>query len=128
MKILLMKHKILSWNMRGLNEEKKRLRVRRLLRQCKVDIVCLQEKKLEMITHGLVQSLWRCPYVEWSYVASFGASGGILLMWDRRVVSKVDVCQSNFVAACSFRNVNNGMEWAFVGVYGPNKDAHRRQM
>jgi hypothetical protein len=128
MKILLMKHKILSWNVRGLNEEKKRLRVRRLLSQWKVDIVCLQETKLEMITHGLVQSLWRCPYVEWSFVASFGASGEILLMWDGRAVLKVDVCQGNFVAACSFRNVDDGMEWAFAGVYGLNRDAHRRQM
>jgi endonuclease/exonuclease/phosphatase family metal-dependent hydrolase len=128
MTILLMKHKIVTWNVRGLNKEKKRLRVRRLLRQWKVDIVCLQETKLEMVTHGLVQSLWSCPYVEWSYVASHGASGGILLMWDRRVVSKVDVCQGSFVAACSFRNVDDGMEWAFAGVYGPNMDAHRRQL
>jgi exonuclease III len=105
-----MKHKILSRNVRGLNEGKKRMRVRRLLSQWKVDIVCLQETKLELITHGLVQSLWRCPYVEWSYVASNGALGGILLMWDRRAVSKVEVCQGNFVAACSFRNVDDGME------------------
>jgi hypothetical protein len=107
---------------------KKRLRVRRLLSQWKVDIVCLQETKLEMITNDLVQSLWSCPYVEWSYVASIGALGGILLMWDRRVVSKVEVCQGNFMAACSFRNVDDGMEWAFAGVYGPNRDAHRRQL
>jgi hypothetical protein len=111
-----------------LNEGKKHLRVRRLLSQWKVNIVCLQETKLEMITPSLVQSLWRCPYVEWSHVPSIGASGGILLMWDRRVVSKVDVCQGNFVAACSFRNVDDGMEWAFAGVYGPNRDSHRRQL
>jgi hypothetical protein len=128
MQIFLMKHKILTWNVRGLNEGKKRLRVRRLLSQWKVDIVCLQETKLELITQGLVQSIWRCPYVEWSYVASKGASGGILLMWDRRVVSKVDACQGNYVAACSFRNVDDGMEWAFAGVYGPTRDALRRLM
>jgi endonuclease/exonuclease/phosphatase family metal-dependent hydrolase len=128
MQILLMKHKILTWNVRGLNEEKKRLRVRRLLSQWKVDIVCLQETKLELITQGLVQSIWRCPYVEWSYVASKGAAGGILLMWDRRVVSKVDAYQGNYVAACSFRNVDDGMEWAFAGVYGPTRDTLRRLM
>jgi hypothetical protein len=61
-------------------------------------------------------------------VASVGASSGILLMWDRTVVSKMDVCQGNFVAACSFRNVDDGMEWAFAGVYGPNRDANRRQL
>jgi hypothetical protein len=128
MMIFLMKHKIMSWNVRGLNEVKKRLRVRRLLSQWKADIVCFQETKLEVITHDLVLSLWRCPYVEWTYVASVGASGGILLMWDRRVVSKIDVCLGNFVVACSFRNVDDGMEWAFAGVYGPNRDANRRQL
>ena len=39
--VFFMKHRILSWNVRGLNEGKKRLRVRRLLSQWKVDIVCL---------------------------------------------------------------------------------------
>jgi hypothetical protein len=126
MMVVFMKHKILSWNVRGLNEGKKRLRVKRLLSQWKVDIVCLQETKLELITPGLVQSLWSCPYVEWSHVASVGASGGILLMWDRRVVTKVEVCQGNFVVACSFRNTDDGLEWAFAGVYGPNRNSLRR--
>jgi hypothetical protein len=123
-----MKHKILSWNVRGLNEGKKQLKIRRLLSQWKVDIVCFQETKLEMISTGLVRSLWRCPYVEWCHVDSVRASGGILLMWDSRVVVKVDVCLGNFVAACSFRNVEDGLEWAFAGVYGPNRDSHRRHL
>jgi exonuclease III len=119
-----MKHRILSWNVRGLNEGNKHMQVRHLLSQWKVDIVFLQETKLELITTGLVQSPWRCPYVEWCHVAYVGASGGILLLWDRRVVTKVDVCLGNFVVASSFRNVDDGLEWAFVGVYGPNGDIH----
>jgi hypothetical protein len=31
-----------------------------------------------------VRSSWGCHFVEWCYVASRGASSGILLMWDRR--------------------------------------------
>jgi exonuclease III len=60
-----------------------------LLRQWRADIVCLQETKLEFISRSLVRSIWGCPYVEYYYVASKRASGGILLMWDRRVVSKL---------------------------------------
>jgi hypothetical protein len=26
------------------------------------------------------------------------------------------------VAACSFKNVDDGFVWAFTGVYGPNRD------
>jgi exonuclease III len=42
-----MKPSIISWNVRGLNEIGKRMKVRNLLRQWKVDIVCLQETKLD---------------------------------------------------------------------------------
>jgi hypothetical protein len=61
-------------------------------------------------------------------VASNGASGGILLMWDRRVVAKIDECMGRFVVACSFRNVKDGIVWAFAGVYGPNSNNLRRLM
>jgi hypothetical protein len=121
-----MNHKILSWNVRGLNEGRKRLKIRNLLSKWKVDIVCLQETKLKMVSNQLVQSLWRCPYKEWCHVDSCGASGGILLMWDRRVVSKIEDCLGNYVVACSFRNVEDGFLWAFAGVYGPNSNGLRR--
>jgi hypothetical protein len=66
--------------------------------------------------------------VEWCHVASDGASGGTLLMWDRRVVAKLDVCLGSFVAARSFRNVDDGLVWAFAGVYGPNGDNLRKHL
>jgi hypothetical protein len=64
--------------------------------------------------------------VEWCHVAFHGASGGILIMWDHRVVSKLEVCLGSFVVACSSRNVDDGLVWAFAGVYGPNRDNLRR--
>jgi hypothetical protein len=121
-----MNYNILTWNVRGLNEGKKRLKIRNLLSKWKVDIACFQETKLQLVSNQLVQSLWRCPYKEWCHVASNGASGGILLMWDRRVVTKIDECLGRYVVACSFRNVEDGMIWAFAGVYGPNNNSYRR--
>ena len=38
--------KILSWNVRGLNDCRKRLIVKNLLREWKCDVICLQETKL----------------------------------------------------------------------------------
>ena len=74
--------KLLSWNVRGLNRLEKRLQIRNLLLMWKADIVCLQETKLEWITRGIVRSIWSCPYIDWLYLGSKGASGGVLLMWD----------------------------------------------
>ena len=38
--------KILSWNVKGLNDCRKRLIVKNLLREWKCDVICLQETKL----------------------------------------------------------------------------------
>jgi hypothetical protein len=45
---------------------------------------------MEVINIGVVQSVWGCVYVDWIYLGARGASGGILLMWDRRVVEKIE--------------------------------------
>ena len=120
--------KLLSWNVRGLNEVDKRLQIRNLLRSLKFDIVRLQETKLEWITRGIVRSIWSCPYVDWLYLGSDGASGGILLMWDRRVVEKMEEAGGHFSVSCKFKKVGDQFEWAFTGVYGPNLNKRRRLM
>ena len=41
--------KIISWNVRGLNDKEKRLKIRNFLHSCRAYIVCLQETKLEWV-------------------------------------------------------------------------------
>jgi hypothetical protein len=47
---------------------------------------------MEAISREVVHSVWGCIHVDWLYLGSRGASRGILLMWDRRVVEKLGVC------------------------------------
>ncbi|XP_075673783.1 uncharacterized protein LOC142643129 [Castanea sativa] len=82
--------RIVSWNVRGLNEQDKLLQVRNLIRKWKANIVCLQETKMELINRGVICSLWGGQHVDWLYLGSVGASGGVLLMWDNRVVDKLE--------------------------------------
>ncbi|KAF5471907.1 hypothetical protein F2P56_008670 [Juglans regia] len=121
-----MKPKIVSWNVRGLNEVEKRLWIRHLLREWKADIVCLQETKLKVINRKIVRTLWSSNCVDWVYLASSGASGGIVVMWDRRMVEKVEDYIGRYMVACSFKSVLDGFMRAFAGVYGPNVDVDRR--
>jgi hypothetical protein len=65
-------------------------------------------------------------HVDWCCLDSSGASDGILIMWDNKVVEKVDVCVGDDTLAVSFRNVVDLSVWAFAGVYGPNLDRDRR--
>lgn len=52
-----MKPNVLSWNVHKLDEMNKRLRIRYLLRYWKVDIACLQETKLELVSRTVVHNL-----------------------------------------------------------------------
>lgn len=123
-----MKPKILSWNVRGLNDCNKRLRIKALLRLWKGDVVCFQETKRRFIDRKFVRGLWGCSYVGWTYLASSGASGGVLLMWDKRVIESIEECVGEFLVATLFKNVDDGWEWAFAGSYGPNVDRDRRRL
>jgi hypothetical protein len=64
--------------------------------------------------------------VDWCCLDSSGASGGILIMWDKRMVEKVDVCLGKFTLTVSFRNIADQFVWAFARVYGPNFGIDRR--
>ena len=54
---LSMNLKLLSWNVRELNNPHKRLVVTNLLKEWKCDIVCLQETKLDNTSSNMVKSL-----------------------------------------------------------------------
>ena len=62
-----MKIKMISWNVRGLNDPQKRIVVKNMLREWKCDVVCLQETKI-------------FPYVDWAVLEADQTTGGILLM------------------------------------------------
>jgi hypothetical protein len=86
----------------------------------------LHESKLELISNSVVQSLWGSQRRDWCHSSSRGSS--ILVLWDRRVVQRIEECVGEYTPACSFRNVEDGFSWAFVAVYGPTSDCDRRYL
>lgn len=54
-----------------------------------------------------MQSLWGCHHVDWLYLGSIGASGGLLLMWGSRVMEKLEEVVCLFSVSYKFRNVND---------------------
>lgn len=120
-----MKPKILSRNVKGINDVNKRLRIQSLLHSWKVDIVFLQEMKMGFINRSIILILWVCSHVGWVFLPSSGGLGGILLMWDNRVVELLEECIGHFIVACYFKNIEDGLKGAIVGVYGSNLDRDR---
>lgn len=74
----------------------------------KIDIVCLQETKLELVKRAVVRSLWECWCMDWCNMGSMGNFGSILLMLNGRVVEKREEYAGEFIVFCSFRNVHVG--------------------
>ena len=52
--LIFMNLKILSWNVRSLNDRRKRSMVKNLLRGWKCDVICLQETKLTGMDRQMV--------------------------------------------------------------------------
>ncbi|KAG6624838.1 hypothetical protein CIPAW_16G055100 [Carya illinoinensis] len=101
------------------------LHISNLLRGWKANIVCLPETKLKVINTKIVRSIWSCVHVDWVYLAANGALGGVLVMWDQRVVEKMEFI-GLFMVACYFRSVKDDYLWAFAGVYGPSSNNDKR--
>lgn len=80
----------------------KHLWVKNMIWKWKVDVICLQETKLKVIDRNIIRSLWGCSYAGWASLASKGASRGILVMWDKKIVNLVEEFVGEFLVTCSF--------------------------
>ena len=96
--------------------------MRNLLCEWKCDVVCLQETKLAGIDRQLVCSIWGYLYVDWVALDVDQTAGGVLIMWDRRVLEKLEVLVGSFSVSVQWKSVEDGFIWACSRVYGPNNN------
>jgi hypothetical protein len=71
------------------------------------------------MSYSVVRSLWGCQHVDWCCLDSRWASSGIMLLWDRRVGEKFEVCARSLVflvlskIECSLFSSNYGGVFRF---------------
>ena len=53
----IMNLKLLSWNVREANDSSKRKIIKSFVRKQKVDLLCIQETKIQLMFEGVVKSL-----------------------------------------------------------------------
>ena len=114
-----MKVKIMTWNVRGVNDPDRRKIIRNFIRYQRVDLVCLQETKIQEMTASMARSLGVARLSDWRALNAKGSAGGILLFWDKRIMELVDSEFGLYSISCLFKMVEGGFLWTFSGVYGP---------
>jgi endonuclease/exonuclease/phosphatase family metal-dependent hydrolase len=77
--------KLLIWNVRGLNASVRQDSIKELVDSSQVDVVCLQETKMQNISRRNILSMLGADFPEYVYLPSVGASGGILIAWRRHI-------------------------------------------
>ena len=93
----------ISWNVRGLCNERRRKIVGRYLREWGATMACIQETKLE-----------RCKTQDWNMVGrgflegflevnANGCLGGVIVTWNETVFTKVDTRMGQFSVAIKFK-------------------------
>ena len=86
-----------------------------------MDLVCLQETKVQEMNKVLAHSLGVRLFLNWKAFNAEGIPRGILLLWDKRRISLVDSVTGSFSVSCLFRMAEDGYQWVFSRVYGPVK-------
>lgn len=121
-----MKFKLISWNVRGLNDLEKIRIVKSLVIDWNADILCFQETKLEGEIKELVNQTWGRRWVRFECLEASGTRGGILMLWDSRVW-KGEVPQIGaYTVTCRFEALLQSFECHITGVYAPNCYIERR--
>ena len=84
-----MKINFLSWNVRGANDRNERKIMKALIKSQRVDLVCLQEAKIQDMSLGLVRNLGVGRFLGWGAANARGAASGVVVIWDNKVLELV---------------------------------------
>lgn len=80
--------KIISWNIRGLGKLRKRRLIKETIVEAAPDVIFLQETEREVINRRVI-----------------GSSGGIVIIWNNKMVKVVDTITGEFSVSIKIRAV-----------------------
>lgn len=118
--------KIASWNVRGLGGVSRRMVVKELIRRQKLQIVMLQETKLNEVSDATVKQIWGKRDVKWAAVDATGSAGGLLTLWGPCSISVITSWEEEFSLSLLVEDMGNNSRWLLTSVYGPNDNQRRK--
>ncbi|KAG5606723.1 hypothetical protein H5410_028215 [Solanum commersonii] len=110
----------------GLNGENKRELVRKLLKQWGADIIVLVETKLNGHIDNILQSIWNNRWAEVLMKEAQGSSGGIMILWDKRVWRGELLLVGSQCLTGKFSGIHDDFNWCITAVYADCDTVIRR--
>ncbi|RVW74710.1 hypothetical protein CK203_047882 [Vitis vinifera] len=83
---------------------------------------------MKEMSYRIVRSLGIGRNLGWVSLDARGSAGGVLVMWDKRVLEGLEAEMGSFSISCRFRNCEERFVWVFSGLYGPIKGKERREL
>ena len=105
--------------MRGLHDPDKRMVIKSIVRKHKPDLVCFQETKMKEMRDRFVRSLGAGNNLGWVSLDTRGMAGGVLLIWDKRILEGLEIEVGSFSISCRFIICEEGFVWVFSRVIWP---------
>lgn len=112
---------VLCWNVRGLNCPAKRAAVREFVQTTKMNLVCLQETKLDVVDQFVVLQCLGPSFDGFDCLPASETRGGILLAWDRSVMD-MDALVHDTNSLSGMVHSKDGTNWWITVVYRPQGD------
>lgn len=111
--------KILSWNVRGLDNRDRRRLLKEMVRRSKADLVLVQEYKLETVDCSVISEINSFSKIGWVSLPSIRIAGGVINFWNkdsiREIDSRVDKFSTSLLEACC----GETQRWCITAIYGP---------
>ena len=101
--------------------------IKNLLQYWKIDVVCLQETKLEGDIGKMIKEVWGNRWSNYVQLQASGIRGGVVIIWDTREWEGVISSQGMYTITYSFTRKNQEFQWHLTGVYAPNDRQEREE-
>jgi exonuclease III len=120
-------YKMLSWNVRGLNNPTRQEDIKQVIHIFKSDIVCTQETKMSFIDPAIVQNSLGFQFdANFVYLPADGTRGGILIAARDSSVQLLNPATSNHMISVHVKDNRHDLSWMLIGVYGPQVDLEKK--
>jgi exonuclease III len=111
--------KVLSWNVRAINSDKKWDAVRDRFVESSCDIICLQETKKDSFDKQFVNKICPSVFYAFDYISAIGASGGSIIIWKSCFFSTTRIFQNDYCLSVESSMFNNDILGLFQTFMSP---------